>query len=99
MTRHYSYKNSLSKALKTARVARGLNQEAFGIVSSRTYVSSLERGLKIPTIDKIDDLSAVLGIHPLTLLTLSYIALRGSSGVDELIGKVRQEVLEIVEPA
>lgn len=97
MTSAYANQNSFPKALKTVRVARGLNQEAFGLVSSRTYVSSLERGLKVPTINKIDDIAAVLGVHPLTLLTLAYVTQGGATtDVDELTGQVRQEVLDIV---
>lgn len=64
--------NQFSQALKTIRKARGLSQEAFSLISSRTYVSSMERGLKTPTLSKVDELAQVLGIHPLTLLTLSY---------------------------
>ena len=41
--------NSLAKALKIVRKARGLSQEAFSDVSSRTYMSTLERDLKSPT--------------------------------------------------
>ena len=33
------------QALKKARKAKGLSQEDFSDVSSRTYVSTLERGL------------------------------------------------------
>ncbi|MGE0013429.1 MAG: helix-turn-helix domain-containing protein, partial [Azoarcus sp.] len=42
-------KPTLGSALQTARKARGLSQEAFSDVSSRTYLSTLERGLKSPT--------------------------------------------------
>uniref|UniRef100_UPI0032E7FC1F helix-turn-helix domain-containing protein n=1 Tax=Enterobacter asburiae TaxID=61645 RepID=UPI0032E7FC1F len=45
--------NSLAKALKTVRKARGLSQEAFSDVSSRTYMSTLERDLKSPTLHKL----------------------------------------------
>ncbi len=65
-------RNNFASGLKKLRNARGLSQEDFGLVSSRTYVSSLERGLKSPTLSKVDDLSEVLGVHPLILLTLSY---------------------------
>jgi transcriptional regulator with XRE-family HTH domain len=41
---------------------------------SRTYLSSLERGLKSPTIDKLEQLASVLGVHPLSLLAMAYIA-------------------------
>ncbi|MEF0441152.1 XRE family transcriptional regulator, partial [Pseudomonas aeruginosa] len=36
-------KNSLAAAIRTVRKARGLSQEAFSNVSSRTYMSTLER--------------------------------------------------------
>jgi transcriptional regulator with XRE-family HTH domain len=41
-------------------------------VSSRTYMSSLERGLKSPTLSKVAELCEVMDVHPLTLLTLAY---------------------------
>ena len=52
------------------------------MVSSRTYISNLERGLKVPTIRKVDSLATVLGIHPLTLLALSYIDTRKATESD-----------------
>ena len=36
-----SEKNSLAAAIRTVRKARGLSQEAFSNVSSRTYMSTL----------------------------------------------------------
>ncbi len=51
----------------------GFTQEDFGVISSRTYVSTLERGLKSPTIVKVDELAKVINIHPLTLLALCYL--------------------------
>lgn len=59
--------------LQLARKSRGLTQEDFSIVSSRTYLSSLERGMKSPTISKLEDLASVIGIHPLSLLALAYL--------------------------
>ena len=67
-----AFKPSLPDALRRIRKARGLSQEAFSDVSSRTYLSSLERGLKSPTLNKIEDVCAVLDVHPLTLLVLAY---------------------------
>lgn len=89
-------KPSLPAALKTIRKARGLSQEAFSDVSSRTYMSSLERGLKSPTLNKIDELSEVLEVHPLTLLTLAY-AGHGEGKTDRLLALVRRE-LEQLDP-
>ena len=61
------------RGLQRVRKSKGLSQENFSIVSSRTYLSSLERGLKSPTITKLDELAGVLGIHPLSLLALAYL--------------------------
>lgn len=81
---------SLPAALKMARKARGLSQEAFAEVSSRTYMSTLERGLKSPTLNKLAAISQVLAVHPLTLLMLSYTG--GSpTEMENLIAKIRRE--------
>ena len=86
-------KHTLSEALKTIRKARGLSQEAFSDVSSRTYMSSLERDLKSPTLHKLAELCEVMEVHPLTLLTLAYAG--NNSKADQLLVQVRQE-LEVV---
>lgn len=90
-------KNSLAAALKTVRKTRGLSQEAFSDVSSRTYLSSLERDLKSPTLNKLAELCEVMEIHPRTLLTLAY-AGAGQRKTDQLLAQVRQE-LEQIEAA
>jgi transcriptional regulator with XRE-family HTH domain len=36
-------------------------------------MSSLERGIKSPTISKIEELASVIGVHPLSLLALAYL--------------------------
>ena len=84
-------KHTLSEALKTIRKARGLSQEAFSDVSSRTYMSTLERDLKSPTLNKLAELCEVMEVHPLTLLTLAY-AGDELQQVDQLLGQVRQEL-------
>jgi len=84
-------KYSLAKALKTVRKARGLSQEAFSDVSSRTYMSTLERDLKSPTLHKLTELCEVMDVHPLTLLTLAF-AGDSTRKADELLAQVRQEL-------
>jgi transcriptional regulator with XRE-family HTH domain len=84
-------KRSLPAALKMARKARGLSQEAFSDVSSRTYLSTLERGMKSPTLSKLAAISQVLAIHPLTLLMLSYTG-GSATEMDALIARIRREV-------
>lgn len=62
-------KFAFGEALRRARKGRQLSQEAFSEISSRTYLSTLERGLKSPTLEKIEAIASVLEVHPLTLLT------------------------------
>lgn len=69
---------------------RGLSQKAFSDVSSRTYLSTLERGLKSPTLSKLAELCEVMQVHPVTLLTLAYV---GDSGhAERLLTQVREEL-------
>ncbi len=82
---------SLAKALKAVRKARGLSQEAFSDVSSRTYMSTLERDLKSPTLSKLVELCEVMDVHPITLLTLAYTG-DSTRKTDELLAQVQQEL-------
>lgn len=59
-------KEAFGAALKARRLEQGLTQEDFSDVSSRTYLSTLERGRKCPTLEKVSDLACVLQVHPLT---------------------------------
>lgn len=86
----------MAKALKTVRKARGLSQEAFSDVSSRTYMSTLERDLKSPTIHKLTELCEVMEIHPLTLLALAYVG-DSKRKTDELLAQVRQEIEAVLK--
>ncbi|RMO81165.1 DNA-binding protein [Pseudomonas syringae pv. tagetis] len=63
---------AIGAALKEAREAKGLTQEDFVGVSGRTYLSEIERGLKSPTLEKLDQLATRIGIHPLELLVSCY---------------------------
>lgn len=85
---------SLAKAIRTIRKARGLSQEAFSDVSSRTYLSSLERGLKSPTLSKLTELCEVMQVHPLTLIALAYG--KDSKGAEQLFARVREELDEVL---
>jgi len=88
--------NSFPAALRAVRKARGLSQEAFSDVSSRTYLSSLERGLKSPTLHKLMELCEVLEVHPMTLLTLAFASMSDS---DELFALVNKELKAIKSAA
>lgn len=91
-------RTGFAKALRKARKAQGLTQEDFSSVSSRTYLSSLERGQKSPTLDKIDALSQTLGIHFLSLLTLTCMYSGKMEDVESLLDTIRSEVNSVGGP-
>ncbi|AOJ75924.1 MULTISPECIES: helix-turn-helix domain-containing protein [Burkholderia] len=89
----------IGAALRMLRQAKGVSQEDFGVVSSRTYVSTVERGLKSPTLGKIEQLAEVLGVHPLTLIATAYLDEYNDNGVESALSDLRSELLTILEEA
>lgn len=87
--------HAFAKALKAARMAKGLTQEDFSAISSRTYLSTLERGLKNPTLEKIHDIAETMAVHPLTLLVLTYMQFDEKASMESLFNRVQREVDEI----
>ncbi|QJD60010.1 helix-turn-helix transcriptional regulator [Pseudomonas sp. gcc21] len=85
-------KHAFAAALRDIRNSRKLTQEDFSSVSSRTYLSTLERGMKSPTLEKIDALSSVIGVHPLTLLTRCYLNAAPGVSLEDLMARVKAEV-------
>lgn len=83
------------EGLQRVRKSRGLTQEDFSTVSSRTYLSSLERGLKAPTITKIEQLASVIGVHPLSLLALAYMPTEPQD-VSSFCAEIRAEIALLV---
>lgn len=90
------HKYRFGAAFKTVRLARGLTQEDFAQQSGRTYISELERGIKQPTLQKIDELAAPLAVHPLTPIVLAYLNQYDAPSVDELLALIRRELLQII---
>lgn len=88
-------KRTFGATLKRIRVAKGLTQEDFAIVSSRTYLSSLERGLKCPTIEKLDQLATVLEVHPVTLLLAAYAEQERPEAMSVLLETVEAEIAKL----
>jgi transcriptional regulator with XRE-family HTH domain len=83
---------AFARALKGLRNRRGLTQEDFSEVSSRTYVSTLERGLKSPTLEKINALCETLDCHPLSLLTLAYAEEKKGENYKQLLRRIEKEL-------
>lgn len=88
--------HGIAGALRLARNAKQMSQEDFEDVSSRIYISELERGVKKPTLNKIEEISGVLGIHPLTLCFLAYLEKDEAPEMQELQQRVAGEVRDIL---
>lgn len=89
-------KQSFGVALRQLRNKRNLSQEDFSDISSRTYMSSLERGLKSPTIDKIQQISDVLEIHPVSIMVATYLAANPGTTIEALFERVKSD-LDVVD--
>lgn len=87
--------NKFATALRLARRAKNVSQDDMGALSSRTYVSSLERGLKSPTLHKVEQLAEMLEMHPLTLLVLAYAGSERDADVNRVLGKVARDLESI----
>lgn len=87
--------NAFGQVLRDIRKQRGLTQEDFSDVSSRTYLSTLERGLKCPTIDKVAQLADVLSVHPATLITAVFLAQERAAARTELLQQIDMELGEL----
>jgi transcriptional regulator with XRE-family HTH domain len=90
-------RTAFGNSLRMARKANNLSQEDFSDVSSRTYLSSLERGLKNPTLDKVQALAERINIHPLTLLTLTYLYKANETDASIMFNQVKIEVDNILQ--
>lgn len=89
-------KKAFGKVFRWFRTNNGLSQEDFSDVSGRTYISTLERGIHSPTIDRLEALAPMLGVHPITLLVCTYAAKDGASP-DALLQRVREDI-ETAQP-
>lgn len=88
---------ALGQAIKKARIAKGLSQEYFSDVSSRTHISVLENGRKRPFVETIETIANAMGVHPLTILTMAYLNADQSINLDALQKLVLKEIIEINE--
>jgi transcriptional regulator with XRE-family HTH domain len=85
---------NFGEGLMRLRKSNGQTQEDFSNVSSRTYMSSLERGIKAPTITKIEQISSVLDVHPVSLLAIAYC--KSSDDLEALCIQISAEIGKVL---
>jgi transcriptional regulator with XRE-family HTH domain len=91
-----SIKTAVAAVLRAMRKARGLSQNDLAEVSSRTYVSKLERGQSSPTLEMMATLSAPLGLSPLTLVAIT-IGTESGQPIRTLISRMEEEIIQLNE--
>ncbi|RRV10456.1 helix-turn-helix domain-containing protein [Pseudomonas sp. v388] len=91
-----SLKTAVAAVLKAMRRARGLSQKNLAEVSSRTYVSKLERAQSSPTLEMMATLSPPMGLSTLTLVALTIGAETGQS-IRSLVRLLEEEVTELAQ--
>ena len=84
-------RKGLSRSLRLIRKAKGIAQDHLSEVSGKTYLSEIERGIKNPTLKKLDELARALGVHPLTLVTLAYVPQLREQDISSLQERVIKE--------
>ncbi|WP_332526117.1 helix-turn-helix domain-containing protein [Pseudomonas sp.] len=84
-------KKAFGKVFRWYRTRNALSQEDFSDISGRTYISTLERGIHSPTIERLEALAPLLNIHPITLLVCTYAQKDGVSP-EALLQRVREEI-------
>lgn len=84
-------KQAFGATLRALRQKKNRTQEDFYIVSSRTYISTLERGIKSPTMEKLDDIAGVLDVHPAALAVRTYME-RDNESLEVVLEKIREDL-------
>jgi transcriptional regulator with XRE-family HTH domain len=92
-------RRGLARSLRLIRKARGITQEHLSDVSGRTYLSEIERGIKNPTLEKIDALAKAMNVHPLTLLALAYLPKLREQDLEALQGRINKEATALLARA
>lgn len=92
-------RRGLGRSLRLVRKARGIAQQDLYDVTARSYLSYVERGIKNPTVEKLDELARAMGVHPLTVLTIAYLPQLRQQELEALLNRISKEVKASLEKA
>lgn len=92
-------RKGLARSLQLIRKAKGFAQDHLSEVSGRTYLSEIERGIKNPTIEKIDALARAMDVHPLTVLVIAYLPHLREQDLGGLLGRISKEAKPLLGKA
>lgn len=83
---------AFAAALKGMRLLRNLPQQRFFATTSRAYMTHLEQGRRCPGLGKIEDLAAVMHVHPASLVVECYLQKNPEMDLDNLLAKIREDL-------
>lgn len=92
-------RRGLARSLRLVRKSRGFAQDQLSDVSGRTYLSEIERGIKNPTLEKLDELARAMNVHPLTILAIAYLPNLREQELDGLQSRVGKEAKALLAKA
>lgn len=81
-------KLAFGSALKEVRIRKEIAQEQLG--ASQSFVSTVERGIRSPTIETMEEFAERLGVNPATLIVLMQVGLAGDE--EALLKEIREEI-------
>ncbi|MEZ0208678.1 MAG: helix-turn-helix domain-containing protein [Candidatus Paceibacterota bacterium] len=88
-------KKAFGQAFRLVRKFKGLTLLGFSTVSGRNYIGAIERGVKSPTIEKMNELGEFLDIHPITISYLAYLNANENESFDSISKRVKSELIKI----
>jgi transcriptional regulator with XRE-family HTH domain len=86
-------KRAIGAAIRAYRLKANVAQEALG--ASQSYVSALENGKWNMSIEKIEQIADVLGVHPVSIIIAGYISAGHERDKKALLSRIRDELKEI----
>jgi transcriptional regulator with XRE-family HTH domain len=84
-------KSDFGIALREIRTRKHIPQESLG--ASQSFISAVERGLRSPTLQKLEQLAATLNVNPITILAYSQLA--NGQSPEALFASVREELRDL----
>lgn len=88
-------KSAFGKAFVKARKVAGLTQDDYDLVSTRSYISYIERGKNSITIDKLDVLSKFMNIHPASLIIQTYLEYDENLSSMDVMRKIMEDLSKL----
>ncbi len=86
-------KRAMGASMKLYRLKKNIPQENLG--PSQPYISTLEAGRGNASIDKIEQMAGVLGVHPVSIILAGYLSSGDDVTTDQLLERIRNELLQI----